>query len=320
VPPEELAAVSERLRHSVGDEDVALDENTGVRITVSIGTASFPAHSTTDADLVSVADRALYTAKIRGRDRVVIGSGDEPAYDEQPGTAPADGDVALPAVSAPQLDYLQRAADEVDAWLSSFEHSHAIARWATSLAISMGCSQAVTVRAGLAGRFHDVGKVVIPRAILEKAAALTDEEWLLLREHPEFGSRIARIVPELATVADVIRQHHERFDGSGYPDGRRGLDIRPEARLIAVCDSWAAMCSDRPYQRALDAAQARDELLRGRGGQFDPEVVDAFLALHEQGAVGELRRLTGDGRPTAAPAALSAQPVTPASVFQNISS
>ncbi|MFG2043548.1 diguanylate cyclase [Dactylosporangium sp. NPDC048998] len=309
--PEELEAVSQRLRRSVGDEPIALDDDTRVTITVSIGTAAFPAHSASHTDLVAVADRALYTAKVLGRDRVVVG-GDacaEPCPEPSPQrAAPADPPERSDAVPAAHLDYLQRVADEVDAWLSGVEHSAAIARWATATAVFMNYSEAVTMRAGLAGRLHDVGKVVIPREILVKAEPLTDEEWALLRRHPQFGARMCRVVPELDVVADVIRQHHERFDGGGYPDGLRGLGIRPEARLLAVCDSWAAMRCDRPYQAALGEDRARDELLRGRGGQFDPDAVDAFLTLHEQGAVGELRPL--------GPVGGSMQSVAPAGVFQ----
>jgi diguanylate cyclase (GGDEF)-like protein/putative nucleotidyltransferase with HDIG domain len=310
--PDGLATVSELLRRSVADLPVRLDDTTEVTITVSIGTASFPAHVDSHIELVSVADRALYIAKIRGRDRVVIGDG------AQSDVVRTTVETTVPPIQASQLDFLQRAADEVDGILSSFEHSQAIARWATSLALSMGCSEAVTMRAGLAGRFHDVGKVVIPRQILVKADALTDEEWQLLHEHPEFGARIARVVPELDRVAEAIRQHHERFDGRGYPRGLRGLDIWPEARLIAVCDSWAAMRSDRPYQAALSADQARGELERGRGSQFDPDMVDAFLLLHEQGVVGELRQVRPAGQLTVAPT-IPGQ-TRSASVFQNISS
>ncbi|MFI5913056.1 diguanylate cyclase [Dactylosporangium sp. NPDC051541] len=279
VEPDGLESLAEALRRGVGDEPVRLDAETHIKVTVSIGTASYPAHSESHTELVVVADRALYSAKVQGRDRVVVGAG--------PKAVPAPAVPMLVGRSV-HLEYLQQVADEVDAWLSDLEHSAAIARWATAMAVYMDCSESVTMRAGLAGRFHDIGKVVIPRDILLKAEPLTDEEWALLRKHPQFGARMARIVPELDAVADIIRQHHERFDGSGYPDGLRGLTIRPEARLIAVCDSWAAMRCDRPYQAALDEARARDELLRGRGSQFDPEAVDAFLALHEQGAVGRL--------------------------------
>jgi two-component system cell cycle response regulator len=282
VHPDELETVSQRLRRGVGDEPIPLDGDTSIPITVSIGTAGFPAHSDSHTDLVAVADRALYTAKVEGRDRVVIGTAPMPT------AVPTQRTPADATCPTPHLDYLQQVADEIDAWLSNVEHSAAIARWATAMAVYMDCSESVTTRAGLAGRFHDIGKVVIPREILVKADPLTDEEWALLRQHPQFGARMARIVPELDAVADIIRQHHERFDGSGYPDGLRGLGIRPEARLIAVCDSWAAMRCDRPYQAALEESRARDELLRGRGGQFDPDAVDAFLTLHEQGAVGQL--------------------------------
>jgi two-component system cell cycle response regulator len=98
-------------------------------------------------------------------------------------------------------------------------------------------------------------------------------------------------VPGLATVAETIRQHHERYDGTGYPEGLAGDAIRLEARIVAVCDSWAAMRADRLYQRSLPEEQAREELLRCRGTQFDPAIVDLFLDLLYAGAVGDLRRL-----------------------------
>jgi two-component system, cell cycle response regulator len=92
-------------------------------------------------------------------------------------------------------------------------------------------------------------------------------------------------------VAEAVRQHHERIDGRGYPLGLSGSEIRVEARIVAVCDSWAAMLADRPYHTALTPEQGRAELLRCRGAQFDAGVVDAFLELERSGRIGELRRL-----------------------------
>ena len=112
-----------------------------------------------------------------------------------------------------------------------------------------------------------------------------------MSQHAEFGYRMTHALPGLASVAETIRQHHERFDGTGYPHGVAGRDIRVEARLIAVCDSWAAMRADRPYQAALTEERAREELLRGRGTQFDGDLVEVFLALRDRGAIGDLRRL-----------------------------
>lgn len=176
--------------------------------------------------------------------------------------------------------------------MSGHEHSSAISRWATVLSRTLGHDAATTWRLELAGRLHDVGKIVVPESILSKPGDLTAAEWDLLRQHPEHGARLARLVPGLGAVAESIRQHHERFDGTGYPDRLRGTEIRVEARVIAVCDSWAAMRSDRAYQAAIPEDQAREQLRAGRGSQFDPELVDLFLDLHDRGFVGELELLS----------------------------
>jgi two-component system, cell cycle response regulator len=189
------------------------------------------------------------------------------------------------------LDFLTRVADEVDAWLSGYEHSTAISRWASAMSGRMGHDEATGSRLEMAGRLHDIGKIVVPEAILTKPAALSEEEWRLLRQHPDHGARLARMVPGFGAVAETIRQHHERYDGSGYPCRLAGTDIRLEARIIAVCDSWAAMRSDRPYQPAMAEEKARDQLWTGRGTQFDPDLVDLFLDLQARGEVGQLGRI-----------------------------
>jgi HD-GYP domain-containing protein (c-di-GMP phosphodiesterase class II) len=108
---------------------------------------------------------------------------------------------------------------------------------------------------------------------------------------------MARLVPGLADVAEIVRQHHERMDGRGYPLGLAGDAIRLEARIVAVCDSWAAMLADRPYHAALTPTEAAAELVRGKGSQFDPLVVDHLLDLHRQDLLGGLRKLTQAARP-----------------------
>src|SRR4051812_33985526 len=171
---------------------------------------------------------------------------------------------------ASTMDYLQRAADEVDGWLSEHEHSRAIGRWATRLSTDLGHDEATCLRTELAGRLHDVGKIVVDRRILLKADALTPDEWELLRQHPAHGQRLVGALPGFGAVARIIFEHHERFDGRGYPSRLYGIRIRPEARVLAVCDAWAAMRCDRPYQAALAEDEAREQLVLGRGGQFDP--------------------------------------------------
>src|SRR5690348_4605087 len=120
------------------------------------------------------------------------------------------------------IRYLHRAADQVDRAMSGHEHSSAISRWATVLSRALGHDEATTWRLDLAGRLHDIGKIMVPESILAKPGGLSTEEWRLLRQHPDHGARMARVIPGFAAVAESIRQHHERYDGEGYPDRLRG--------------------------------------------------------------------------------------------------
>jgi two-component system cell cycle response regulator len=130
--------------------------------------------------------------------------------------------------------------------------------------------------------------------VLAKPGAFSEDDWRMMRAHPDYGYRLANAVPGFGSIAQVIRQHHERYDGTGYPVGLAARDIRPEARLIAVCDAWAAMLSDRPHHDPRTVEVARAELRDGRGTQFDPDMVDLFLDLHQAGRVG---KLAGVGEP-----------------------
>jgi HD-GYP domain-containing protein (c-di-GMP phosphodiesterase class II) len=129
---------------------------------------------------------------------------------------------------------------------------------------------------GLAARLHDVGKVAVPDAVLQKAARLTSEEWALMRTHPIVGAAVVSRVPALRALAPMIRAHHERWDGTGYPDGLAGDSIPLGARLVAAVDAYGAMTTDRPYRRASTPAYALAELRRCAGTQFDPAVIVAL--------------------------------------------
>jgi HD-GYP domain-containing protein (c-di-GMP phosphodiesterase class II) len=137
-----------------------------------------------------------------------------------------------------------------------------------------------------AAELHDVGKVAIPEAILEKPAPLDSGERAIVERHCEVGERILAAAPAMVPVSRLVRMSHERFDGRGYPDRRRGREIALGARIIAVCDAYHAMTSDRPYRPALPCAEAFAELRRVAGSQFDPEVVEAFCAALGGGAPG----------------------------------
>jgi putative nucleotidyltransferase with HDIG domain len=144
---------------------------------------------------------------------------------------------------------------------------------------------------------HDVGKIAIPKAIINKPGPLDDDEWALMRTHTIEGQRMLdRIGGFMGEVGRIVRSHHERWDGGGYPDGLAGEAIPLEARIITVCDAYNAMTTDRSYRSAMTPAAAAAELRAGSGMQFDPRVVDAVLAL-----LG-----VGEPAPLAVPAVLSA--------------
>jgi HD-GYP domain-containing protein (c-di-GMP phosphodiesterase class II) len=145
----------------------------------------------------------------------------------------------------------------------------------------MGLGSDAQRRCSVAARFHDIGKIAVPASILRKRAELASQEWELVREHPEHGARLVALVPEFRDVAPLIRDHHERPDGLGYPAGKAGDEISREAAIISVCDAWAGMRTPRAYRPAHSREYAREELLRCRGSQFDPDVVDAFLAIED---------------------------------------
>jgi HD-GYP domain-containing protein (c-di-GMP phosphodiesterase class II) len=131
---------------------------------------------------------------------------------------------------------------------------------------------------------HDIGKVGIPEHILCKTGPLDVAEWDIMRSHPVIGAQIVAPMAFLTTTVELIRHHHERFDGSGYPDGLRGDDIPLSARIFAVADSFDAMTSDRPYRGSIGIERALAEIRGGSGTQFDPEVVRVFVDMIEQGA------------------------------------
>jgi diguanylate cyclase (GGDEF)-like protein len=129
-----------------------------------------------------------------------------------------------------------------------------------------------------AAELHDVGKVAIPDAILDKPGPLNDREWAFIRRHTLIGERIIGAAPALRGIAALVRASHENLDGTGYPDGLAGEDIPLGSRIIAVCDAFHAMTTDRPYREAMDDDAAIAELCRSAGSQFDPAVVEHFRA------------------------------------------
>jgi putative nucleotidyltransferase with HDIG domain len=162
---------------------------------------------------------------------------------------------------------------------SAYEHSRAVGMWCSRIAKTLGLSPEQQAFAGLAGTLHDVGKIATPAEILLKPSALQLEEWESMRAHSQIGAKMLERIPSLKDVAPIVRAHHERVDGRGYPDGLASDAIPFVARIVAVADAFHAMISKRPYRDGLPVATALDELRAGKGTQFDTVVVEAILEI-----------------------------------------
>jgi putative nucleotidyltransferase with HDIG domain len=172
------------------------------------------------------------------------------------------------------------------------EHSREIAGLVPQVGRVLGIRGGAAQELELAARFHDIGKVAVPDEVLRKPGPLDDYEWQLMACHVEWGAELLRHLPECETIAEIVRHHHERYDGGGYPDGLKGQQIPLASRIITVCDAYGAMISDRPYRRALPRRDALNELRDGAGEQFDPAAVAAVLTAVE-GAAAERDLIAG---------------------------
>jgi putative nucleotidyltransferase with HDIG domain len=162
------------------------------------------------------------------------------------------------------------------------QHSAAVAQWATDIAKAMKLTDQQVNLVHLAGLVHDIGKIGVPDSLLRSPDRPGPEEWVLLESHCSHGHRILARVEQFQELAEVVLCHHERYDGSGYPQGLKGLDIPVESRIISVADSYSAMTSRRPYGPPLPPTVAAAEMESCKATQFDPEIVDCFLTLlHE---------------------------------------
>jgi HD-GYP domain-containing protein (c-di-GMP phosphodiesterase class II) len=158
------------------------------------------------------------------------------------------------------------------------EHSGRVEELATGLGRRLRLRKRQLLELAYAAELHDIGKVGLPDSVLLKPGPLADHEWEIVRSHSTWGCDLLRRVPGLERVAIIVRHHHERFDGTGYPDGLRGEEIPIESRVLAVVDAYVAMTEERPYRSACEPDLAARELRVGRGAQFDPRVLDAFEA------------------------------------------
>jgi diguanylate cyclase (GGDEF)-like protein len=224
----------------------------GWRIGCSQGAAWIPSEATSESEALKLADERMYAHK-----------------------------ASRSSASRQVTDALLQVITEQDARLD--DHVERVSHLAGALALALGQPTHEIQRICLAATLHDIGKTAIPAGILDKPGPLDDQEWKFIRSHPISGGRIVSAAPALASTAELIHSSHERIDGRGYPDGLTGSDIPLGARIIAVCDAFDAMTSDRSYRPAISVEAALSELKCHAGTQFDAAVVEAFcqqVALH----------------------------------------
>jgi diguanylate cyclase (GGDEF)-like protein len=217
----------------------------------SYGVARVPVEASTGEEALGVADQRMYAEKA-GRS----------------------------SASRQSIDVLLRVLEERVAGLG--DHLSSVAALAEPTAERLGLLRPEVKRIHVAAELHDIGKSAIPDAILKKPGPLDDEEWEFMHRHTLIGERILLSAPSLASAAELVRSSHERVDGQGYPDGLMRDEIPLGSRVIAVCDAFDAMTSNRPYRQAMSVSNALTELRGCAGTQFDPEVVRVFSRLVEE--------------------------------------
>jgi putative nucleotidyltransferase with HDIG domain len=181
------------------------------------------------------------------------------------------------------LRALARAIDAKSEWTAG--HSERVTELSLRLGRALGLSAVDLDILHRGGLLHDVGKIGVPARLLDHPGTLTKEDWDMVREHPIIGGRILEPIRALAPALPIVRQHHERWDGKGYPFGLVGTQIHHLARVLTVADTYDAMASARPYRGAMDTRAALAEIWRSRGTQFEPRIVDVFLEMMAEQAL-----------------------------------
>lgn len=189
------------------------------------------------------------------------------------------------------LTVLANAIDQRDS--HTHKHIQRVTEYALALAVALGWKEQDLDHLRFGAILHDIGKILIPDSILLKVSALTPDEWVIIRRHPVIGAEMLKDIPYLAPAIPVVRYHHERWDGSGYPDGLVGEAIPPGARLLAIADSFDAMTSQRPYSPAKTMEEAYQEILRCSGRQFDPQGVRVFQSAWNAYQIQKIARRWG---------------------------
>lgn len=263
--------VAERIRRSIEQTTIPMPDKHSIGVTISVGVACFPRCGENPESLVEHADQALYTAKKEGKNRVCLYRNILKAELElNPGR--------IVELLNRSLDNIQPIVTAVSA-KAAFYHDHTalVSKHAMQLADALKITGDERQALYRAAQLHDIGMIVVPDAVLNKQDPFTPDDWTLIQRHPVAAAEFLEKVPALSHLAPVVRHHHERYDGNGYPDGLRGETIPYLARVLAVADTYASMIGEWVGRKARPAGEARAQLTAAAGAQLDPRIVSAFI-------------------------------------------
>jgi len=269
---DDACKVADRVRKRI---EVEMDSK-GAPLTCSLGIASWPTDGVMREEIIQAADVSLYYAKQMGRNRICLASEITSSDVLSVGAKTEREPGILSTIYA-----LAATVDAKDHY--TYGHSKKVSKYATGIAEALGYSQERIATLRAAALLHDIGKIGVSDRVLMKAGPLSDEDWEPIRSHPKLGVAILKHVESLSGCLAAIQYHHERYDGTGYPAGLKGENIPLDARIMAVADSFDAMTSLRPYRQGkFTQEQALAELKRCAGAQFDPKIIEVFVALSER--------------------------------------
>ncbi|GIW19108.1 MAG: hypothetical protein KatS3mg064_2265 [Tepidiforma sp.] len=268
---ERARRLMEKVRRAIGQIEVVNGARVTLPTRISVGVAALR-EGQSPRDLVAEAEDAMYLDKAVTPGMVTAAMERALTRDE----------ALLKAGNVKALRNLVKAIDRRDSY-TRFHSDHAT-QLAIRLGSDLGLGEEMMQALAIGGPIHDLGKIVVPDEILRKPGPLTIEERRAMEEHPVMGAAITAAVTDLDSVVNLVRHHHERFDGEGYPGRLKGPEVPLATRLFSIADAYSAMTTDRPYRKGLTLEMAAEEILRGRGTQFDPELAEAFVRMIERSA------------------------------------
>jgi diguanylate cyclase (GGDEF)-like protein/putative nucleotidyltransferase with HDIG domain len=270
---EAASQVTERVREAIESE---LDTG-DINITASIGLASWPEDGMSHSDIIAAADLTLYRAKWSGGNRIFCASGTlSNLYFTESDQSKKDSNNRIVSI-------IYNLAETIDSRTTrTRNHSKKVAEYAITLGKALGMNTISLKQLESCALLHDIGKINISDEILEKTDNITDEDWAIIKTHPQLGANIVSNIPKLSKCADGIRHHHENFDGTGFPHGLKGEDIPLDARILAIASAFDISISNSKDSGSATVPAALEELKKGAGTKFDPYLVEKFVTLYEK--------------------------------------